>query len=44
MLSRDKTDGKNSQVVGLLDIGTSKVAWPGARVAERLDGGRAIER
>ncbi len=26
MLSRDKTDGRNSQVVGLLDIGTSKVA------------------
>ena len=26
MLSRDKTDGKNSQIVGLLDIGTSKVA------------------
>ncbi len=26
MLSRDKTDGRNSQIVGLLDIGTSKVA------------------
>jgi cell division protein FtsA len=26
MLNRDKTDGRNSQIVGLLDIGTSKVA------------------
>jgi cell division protein FtsA len=26
MLSRDTTDGKNSEIVGLLDIGTSKVA------------------
>ena len=26
MLSRDKSDGRNSQIVGLLDIGTSKVA------------------
>lgn len=26
MLSRDKTDAKNTEIVGLLDIGTSKVA------------------
>jgi cell division protein FtsA len=44
MLSRDNTDGRNSQIVGLLDIGTSKVACIIAALdpPERTGDGRRV--